>query len=209
MWQRNSASEQQITIRWISFTWSWLKIRHELFRCSLDVRTKTFARVSCADPEGGGNRGPGPHYDLSEVGSGVDVWWVREGFQTLFLSYFYIFFCLASLASIIHKVNVWKIFITSKIKVPSSKSVPPESLAFMKVHFHVHVVYNYTILHHLTQTFSLGGSPNTQTTVASLTHNTMLNQWCQMCFGGDTRGGHIYKKVLSRKLFQWLNYIYM
>ena len=51
----------------------------------------------------GGSGGPDtPPRDLSEVGSCVDVCWVREGVQRLFLSYYYNFF-------LAHRVNVWKI----------------------------------------------------------------------------------------------------
>ena len=71
--------------------------------------------IPCADPEGGGgDRGSGsppPPWDFSEVGSCVDIWWVGEGVQRLFLSYFYNFFF------IMHSVNIWKLRITSKFKM--------------------------------------------------------------------------------------------
>ena len=73
-----------------------------------------------------GSRTPPPP-DLSEVGSCVDVYWVREGVQRLFLSYYYNFFWLASLAklSIKHRVNVWKILITSKSLLPDRHKHTP------------------------------------------------------------------------------------
>ena len=42
-------------------------------------------QTACADPEV-------PPWDLSEVGSCVEFWWVGEGVQRLFLSYFEDFF---------------------------------------------------------------------------------------------------------------------
>ena len=39
-----------------------------------------------------GDRGSGPPWDLSEVGSSVEDWWVGEGVQRLFLPHFYQFF---------------------------------------------------------------------------------------------------------------------
>ena len=63
---------------------------------------------ACADPEGG-------PWDLSGVGSYVDVWLVGEGFQRLFLSY-YKKCSRYTLASIIHSVNILKTKTTSKFK---------------------------------------------------------------------------------------------
>ena len=65
-----------------------------------------------ADPEGGGNRGSGPPpWDLSEVGSCVEAWWVGEGIQWLFSLYYYLFFFwLASLASIIQTYYIYTYF---------------------------------------------------------------------------------------------------
>ena len=106
---------------------------------------------------GGGDRGSGPPpppWDLSEVGSCVEVWWVGEGVQRLFSTYlFTFFFWLASLASIytkrityIHTLyfqvqySVWNghpfsIFPLSKLLLWKESNFP--SLAFMKGHFHI------------------------------------------------------------------------
>ena len=90
---------------------------------------------------GGGPDPPPPPWDFSEVGSCVDIWWVGEGVQRLFLSYFHIFFWIAPLASIIHIVNIWRIRITSKFKELSllqsytlSLAVPVLCLFCLKLH---------------------------------------------------------------------------
>ena len=99
-----------------------------------------FKMVTCADPEGGeGVRNPlplppPPPWDLSEVGSCVDIWWVGEGVHILFYLTFIFFFWLAPLASI-HSVNIWKIRITSKFKGMSLLPSYTLSLAFIKVPF--------------------------------------------------------------------------
>ena len=91
----------------------------------------------CADPEGGpGVRTPPPPpWDLSEVGSCVDIWWVRERVQRLFYLTFIIFFWLAPLASIIYSLNIWKIGITFKFKGISLLPSYTLSLALMNVPF--------------------------------------------------------------------------
>ena len=91
---------------------------------------------------GGGDRGSRPPWDLSEVGSCVDVWWVGEGVQGLFLSYYYNFF-LASFARHYYtqsKCLEYLSVITSKFQVPSLKSSYTRSLTFIKVHFNVYFV---------------------------------------------------------------------
>ena len=64
---------------------------------------------SSADPEGG-TGGPDPPWDLSEVGSCVEVWWIGEGVQRLCLPYYCHFFWLASLASIIQTYYMYTYF---------------------------------------------------------------------------------------------------
>ena len=64
------------------------------------IKVKMTCHSSSADPEGG-TGGPDPPWDLSEVGSCVEAWWVGEGVQWLFCRIIINFFWLASLASII------------------------------------------------------------------------------------------------------------
>ena len=62
----------------------------EIFkRCS----SNSFEFVSKRGSRGGGTGGPDPPpWDLSEVGSCVEAWWVGEGVQRLFLPYYSHFF---------------------------------------------------------------------------------------------------------------------
>ena len=168
--------------------------------------------VPYADPEGGGGRGSTqdpPPRDLSEVGSCVDVRWVGEGVQMLFLSYYYNFYWLASLAITIERVNAWKIFITSKFQVPSPRSSYTRSLAFMKVHFHVYFCLKlHDVTPFKTKIFSGGEPPNPpRQSVPEITHIfTVLKNYVECGLGGEKTLGRSYIwKVLSQKLFQWLH----
>ena len=122
----------------------------------LDYNIKT--TKSCADPEGG-TGGPDPPWDLSEVGSCVDIWWVGEGVQMLFSSYFYRFFWLAPLASIIHSENIWKIRITSKFEIVIRSPVMHTIAGFHESAISIFILSKNTILHHLNPQFSGGGPP--------------------------------------------------
>ena len=86
-----------------------------------------------------GVRKPPPPWDLSEMGSGVDIWWIGEGVQRLLLSYSYIFFFwLAPIASIILNGNIWNIQIISKFKgLPRHTHYPWLS---WKCNFHVYFI---------------------------------------------------------------------
>ena len=68
----------------LSFYPNMVKYRFKIFLKESLTRSST-----CADPgRGGGFRTPPPPWDLSEVGSCVDIWWVGEGVQRLFLFFF-------------------------------------------------------------------------------------------------------------------------
>ena len=65
--------------------------------------------AASADPEGG-TGGQDPPWDLSEVGSCVEAWWVGKGVQLLFYLIIINFFWLASLASIIQIYYMYTYF---------------------------------------------------------------------------------------------------
>ena len=61
-------------------------------------------QVSSADPEGGtGGPEPPPPWDLSEVGSCVEAWWVGEGVQRLFSLYYFQFFSGSLRSPVLYK----------------------------------------------------------------------------------------------------------
>ena len=125
----------------------------------------------------GGDRGSGPPpplWDLSEVGSCVEAWWVGEGSNSCFYLIIINFFWLASLDSILYK-HISTCIHTSKSNVqhgtvtlslyfpyPNHEKIPFSHplVAFIKRHFHIYLVSKYTILHQVNQKFSGGGSPN-------------------------------------------------
>ena len=118
--------------------------------------------VSSADPEGGtGGPEPPPPWDLSEVGSCLEAWWVGEGSNSCFYLIIINFFWLASLASILYK-HISTCIHTSKSNVqygtvtlslyfpyPNHEKIPTSHplVAFIKGHFHIYIVSKYTILH--------------------------------------------------------------
>ena len=80
--------------------------------------------------------GPGapPPLDLSEVGSCMDFWWIWEGVLRWFYLTLFIFVRLVSPVSNIHRVNIWKILITSKFK--GHGTVNPDIIQFTIPGFH-------------------------------------------------------------------------
>ena len=123
---------------------------------------------------GTGGPDPPPPWDLSEVGSCMEVWWVREGVQRLFLSFYYNFF----LARFARQYYTYKI--QQRLKTPnhfqvqrfilSARSLYTRSLVFMFISPKITQFYSFQ-----TKNF-LGEDPQTPhpSTVSSLTHYTML-----------------------------------
>ena len=149
----------------------------------------------------GGTGGPDPPpspWDLSEVGSCVDIWWVLEGVQRLFLSYLY-FFLARSARQYSNIVNIWKIRITSKFKGWSLLPSYTLSLAFMKVLYqclfclklHNFIPFKPNIFWGMT---SITPPP----LVTSLEHFTKLKQSSRMCFTWrENAGCHIIKSIIQ------------
>ena len=88
----------------------YTQLNFGLFCCTVITEDMTlitqFCEIKCwrtsADPEGG-TGGPDPPWDLSEVGSCVEVWWVGEGVQRLFLPYYNQFFSGSLRSPILYK----------------------------------------------------------------------------------------------------------
>ena len=101
-----------------------------------------------ADPEGGyRGSGPPPPWDLSEVGSCVEAWWVGEGVQRLFLPYYFLFFLARFARQYIIQIYYMYTYFHVQCSVwnghpfsifPYPNNFPP--LAFMKEHFHIFLV---------------------------------------------------------------------
>ena len=128
--------------------WYWINCNADFVNIDTTVRDKDNAKVSpCADPEGGlGVRTP-----LRFVRGGVlcgYIWWVGEGVQRLFLSYFYFFSGPLWSPVFRHSVNILKIRITSKFKGLSLLRHTYYPWLSLKCHLNVYFVQNYMILHH-------------------------------------------------------------
>ena len=104
------------------------------FSCNKIYFSNSFL-IPCADPEGGGGWGPGVRTPppLRFVRGGVMCRWFmgrERGSKGC---------CFARQCC--NRVNVWTILITSKFQFPSPISSYTLSLAFMKVHFHVKLLF--------------------------------------------------------------------
>ena len=165
--------------------------------------------VPWADSGGGtGDPEPLPPWDLSDVWSCVDIWWVGEGVQWLFLPYLIIVFFLARFARQYYTfsfINVWKIPITSMFK--GSSLLPHRYIHDpWKVHFHVYFVQNTRFYTTETNNFS-GGGPrpptpppwyrynrfeNANTIMSNVFLSVEITGWChfyksyclESCFNG-------------------------
>ena len=114
------------TIKWFTISQIYNKIAFSLYSSLLSIRYFELGNLEREEREKRGldrnqariqrgDRGSGPPpppWDLTEVRSCVAAWWVHvgEGVQRLFSTYYYLFFWLASLASII-QVYVLHIYI--------------------------------------------------------------------------------------------------
>ena len=65
--------------------------------------TRQLNRYIQARIQRGGTGGPDPPWDLSEVGSCVEVWWIVEGVQRLCLPYYHQFFSGSLRSPILYK----------------------------------------------------------------------------------------------------------
>ena len=110
LWQN---AKREISLFWTFQTWHvcvWPLFTQstKLFRAYvIDIQQKN--KASCKRGSRGGDRGSGPPWDLSEVGSCVEAWRAGEGVHGLFLPYYYLFF----LARFAHEyyTNILHVFI--------------------------------------------------------------------------------------------------